>query len=358
MIRDSFYRGDFYKGKKVLVTGHTGFKGSWLTLWLLEMGATVIGFSIDSPYENGLHEKAIKMQESMWDFRGDVADKKLLNQIFKEHQPEIVFHLAAQPLVRLSYDQPQWTFQSNALGTANVLDAIKNTPSVKAAVMITTDKVYKNKEQIWGYKETDELGGSDPYSASKVCAEVIIQSYQDSFFKHSKTNIASVRAGNVLGGGDWAPDRIITDAINALEEGKPIQLRNPLAVRPWQHVLEPLSGYLLVAKKLYEDEITYGNWNFGPHKDLVINVQQLVESLIDKFGYGSWEHTCAEVETKKKECNILILDCTKAEKELAWKPRLNFDKTMNYLVEWYKNYKTKNVYQLSRVQIKLYEQVI
>ena len=261
---------NFYRGKRVLVTGHTGFKGSWLSVWLHELGAEVVGVGLDPATDRdnfmltGIGEK-IKA-----DIRADIRDGERMKEIFAEYKPEIVFHLAAQPLVRLSYDIPVETYQTNVMGTINVMEAIRATDSVKGGVMITTDKCYENKEQIWGYRENEPMGGYDPYSSSKGAAEIAIASWRRSFFnpndyqRHGKS-IASVRAGNVIGGGDWALDRIIPDCIRALEAGKPIDIRSPKAIRPWQHVLEPLSGYMLLAKKMWESPTEYcEGWNFGP----------------------------------------------------------------------------------------------
>lgn len=356
---------EFYKGKKVLVTGHTGFKGSWLALWLINMGAKVIGFSIDSPYKKGIYELA-RLKDVLIDYGGDITNLKKLKAVFETERPEMVFHLAAQAIVRESYNNPQSTFNSNLIGTVNVLECIRQTDSVKAAVMVTTDKCYKNKEWVWGYRENDELGGSDPYSASKACAELAIKSYHDSFFKNSKVSIASVRAGNVIGGGDWAKDRIVTDSIEALENNTPIWVRNPSATRPWQFVLEPLLGYLMVGEKLYKnnlaginiapDGISFGNFNFGPDEDHILTVKEFVELLISEWNSGSWKDIHNPNEPKK-ESVLLSLDCSKAKRELGWSPKLGPEETVRMTADWYKLYKYKDtdVYKLSKEQIEEYE---
>ena len=348
----------FYKGKKVLVTGHTGFKGSWLSAWLYKMGAEVIGLSLD-PYSErdnfsltGIGEK-IKA-----DVRGDIRDGQLLKDLFEKYKPEIVFHLAAQPLVRLSYEIPVETYEVNVMGTINVLEAIRVTDSVKVGVMITTDKCYENKEQLWGYRENEAMGGYDPYSSSKGAAEIAIASWRRSYFnplqyeKHGKS-IASVRAGNVVGGGDWALDRIIPDCIRALEEQKEIEIRNPLAIRPWQHVLEPLSGYLLLAEKMWDEPTKYcEGWNFGPNIDAVVNVWNIAELVVDKYGKGSLKDV--SVPTNLHEANLLMLDITKASVQLKWKPKMNIEQCIALTIDWYKRYKFEPVLNLCYEQINYY----
>ncbi|WBW96650.1 CDP-glucose 4,6-dehydratase [Oceanirhabdus sp. W0125-5] len=348
---------NFYKGKTVLVTGHTGFKGSWLSIWLRKLGANVIGYALD-PYTKYDNFLLSNLKDKIVDIRGDIRDKNKLKEVFKKYKPDIVFHLAAQSLVRLSYKIPKETYEVNVMGTLNVLDCIRECDSVKVGVMITTDKCYENKEQIWGYKETDAMGGYDPYSSSKGCAELLIASYRNSFMnpneyeKHGKA-ISSVRAGNVIGGGDWQKDRIVPDCIRALIDNKPIKIRNPNAVRPFQHVLEPLSGYLLLASKMYKDGLNYcDGWNFGPDYDSIVNVETIVNLIIKEWASGKWINLSGK--EAPYEANLLSLDCTKAKTYLGWKPRLTIEEAIGYTVDWYKNFQNSNVYELCLNQIKEY----
>lgn len=343
--------GNFYKGKKVLITGHTGFKGSWLSIWFQELGAEVVGVGL-APYSekdnfvlSGIG-KRIKA-----DIRADIRDGEKMKQIFAEYQPEIVFHLAAQPLVRLSYEQPVETYQTNVMGTINIMEAIHATKSVKVGVMITTDKCYDNKEQLKGYVETDPFGGYDPYSSSKGACEIAIQSWRRSFFnpedygKKHTVSIASVRAGNVIGGGDWAKDRIIPDCIRALETTKVIDIRSPKAVRPWEHVLEPLSGYMLLAQKMWEKPTEYcEGWNFGPEAEIVLTVWEVASAIIESFGFGELKDVSDP--NAFHEANLLMLNIEKAKIRLGWKPRLNAKECAVLTSDWYKRYKTENVYEI------------
>lgn len=347
---------NFYKGKRVLVTGHTGFKGSWLSIWLHELGAEVVGVGLE-PYSNrdnfvlsGIGNK-IKA-----DIRADIRDLQKMKSIFAEYRPEIVFHLAAQPLVRLSYEKPVETYESNVMGTINILEAIRATDSVKVGVMITTDKCYDNKEQLRGYKEDDPLGGYDPYSSSKGACEIAIQSWRRSFFnpeqfeKHGKS-IASVRAGNVIGGGDWSLDRIIPDCIRALEANKLIEIRSPQSVRPWEHVLEPLSGYMLLAKKMWEKPTEYcEGWNFGPEAESVSTVWDVATELVKNFGRGELKD-CSNPNAVH-EAQLLMLDITKAKTRLGWNPRLDMQQCMALVADWYKRYNCENVYELCVKEIE------
>lgn len=341
----------FYKNKRVLVTGHTGFKGSWLSIWLHELGAEVIGVGL-APYSekdnfvlSGIGSK-IKA-----DIRSDIRDGQSMKEIFADYQPEIVFHLAAQPLVRLSYEIPVETYDTNVMGTINIMEAIRAIDSVKVGVMITTDKCYDNCEQEKGYVETDPFGGYDPYSSSKGACEIAIQSWRRSFFnpadygkKHS-VSLASVRAGNVIGGGDWAKDRIIPDCIRALETTKVIDIRSPKAVRPWEHVLEPLSGYMLLAQKMWYSPTEYcEGWNFGPDADSVLTVWDVATSIIDNFGFGELRDVSGS--NALHEANLLMLNINKAKTRLGWKPRLNARQCAKLTSDWYKRYKTENVYAL------------
>ena len=347
---------NFFRGKCVLVTGHTGFKGSWLSIWLHELGAEVVGVSFDPFSErdnfvlSGIGEK-IKA-----DIRADIRDGKLMKEIFDEYQPEIVFHLAAQPLVLLSYDIPAETYEVNVMGTIHVMEAIRATNSVKVGVMITTDKCYENNEQLEGYLETDPFGGYDPYSSSKGACEIAIQSWRRSFFnpadygKKHTVSLASVRAGNVIGGGDWALDRIIPDCIRALEAGKVIDIRAPKAVRPWEHVLEPLSGYMILAQKMWDDSTEYcEGWNFGPEADGVSTVWEVAQEVIKNYGNGelkdSSDHNAVH------EAKLLMLNINKAKTRLGWKPRMSMQKCVELVVDWYKRYKNEDVYNLCLEQI-------
>lgn len=346
----------FYNGKRVLVTGHTGFKGSWLSIWLHEVGAEVIGVGLE-PYsakDNFVLSRIGKKIKA--DIRADIRDLQKMKEIFAEYRPEIVFHLAAQPLVRLSYEKPVETYETNVMGTINILEAIRATDSVKVGVMITTDKCYDNKEQHRGYKEDDPFGGYDPYSSSKGACEVAIQSWRRSFFnpeqfeKHGKS-IASVRAGNVIGGGDWALDRIIPDCIRALEAGRPIDIRSPKSVRPWEHVLEPLSGYMLLAQKMWEHPTEYcEGWNFGPEADSVSTVWEVATELVKNLGKGELKDSSDP--NAVHEAKLLMLDITKAKTRLNWKPRLNMQQCMSLVADWYRRYKHENVYELCLEEIQ------
>ena len=317
----------FYRGKRVLVTGHTGFKGSWLAVWLHEIGAEVIGVGLDPATERDNFELTGIGGKIAADIRADIRDGERLKHIFKEYKPEIVFHLAAQPLVRLSYQCPVETYQTNVMGTINVLEAIRATGSVKIGVMITTDKCYENREQIWGYRENEAMGGYDPYSSSKGAAEIAIASWRRSFFNPDKYSehgkaVASVRAGNVIGGGDWALDRIIPDCIRALEAGLPIDIRSPRSIRPWQHVLEPLSGYMLLAKKMWEEPAKYcEGWNFGPNPESISTVWEVASKVIENYGCGSLRDLSDT--NALHEAKLLLLDISKARFGLGWQPRMN-----------------------------------
>lgn len=326
--------GGIYKGKKVLVTGHTGFKGSWLVLWLEAMGAKVYGISLEAE----THPNHI----SLINFKGqsyiqDINDTAALREKIESIEPEIVFHLAAQALVRRSYDQPVETFLTNIIGTANVLDACKNLPSLRAIVVITTDKCYENREWLWPYRENDPLGGKDPYSASKACAEIVAASYRHSFYTSSSSVLlATARAGNVIGGGDWAQDRIIPDLVRAAESGKPLQLRYPQATRPWQHVLEPLSGYLMLGWKLLEGENDFATaWNFGPDASSNVAVIDLVKTSLDLWPSVKYEFL---EQDQPHEANLLMLDSSKAGKLLQWRNVWSFGEVVKHTIQWYKNY--------------------
>lgn len=348
---------NFYKGKKVLVTGHTGFKGSWLCIWLNELGAEVIGVGLDPYTERDTFVLSGIGKKIKADIRADIRNGHKIKEIFAEFQPEIVFHLAAQPLVRLSYDIPVETYETNVMGTINIMEAIRATHSVKVGVMITTDKCYENKEQEAGYKEDDPYGGYDPYSSSKGACEIAIQSWRRSFFnpadygKKHTVSLASVRAGNVIGGGDWALDRIIPDCIRALETTKVIDIRSPKAVRPWEHVLEPLSGYMLLAQKMWDNPTEYcEGWNFGPEAESVLTVWEVATAIIDNFGYGELKDVSDP--NALHEANLLMLNINKAKSRLGWFPRLTAKETAVLTSDWYKRYKTENVYDLCVEEIE------
>ena len=333
MVNPDWY--GFYKGKRVLVTGDTGFKGSWLVLWLLELGAEVEGFALPPQYEND-HYNLLDLVRLMKHINGDIRDPQQFMNVCREFKPEILFHLAAQPIVRFSYNEPKLTFDTNVGGSVNILEAVRSTPSLRAMVYVTSDKCYKNKDWVWGYRENDELGGHDPYSASKAAAELVFSSYLDSFF-HERTGFgaASVRAGNVIGGGDCSQDRIIPDCIKALRNHQPIVVRNPLATRPWQHVLEPLSGYLLTAIKLYQDPKAYsGAWNFGPDDHSIRTVHDLVNKVISSWGKG--ELNIVSQQGAPHEARFLQLNCDKAKQLLHWRPCWNFDQAVEKTVSWYR----------------------
>lgn len=351
----------FYNGKRVLVTGHTGFKGSWLSIWLHELGAEVVGVGLE-PYSDkdnfvlsGIGGKIHA------DLRADIRDAQAMQRIFDTYQPEIVFHLAAQPLVRYSYDEPVMTWETNVMGTIHVMEAFRKCHSAKVAVMITTDKCYENRETNHAYTEDEPMGGYDPYSSSKGADEIAISSWRRSFMnptyyeKHGKS-IASVRAGNVIGGGDWSKDRIIPDCIRAIEAGEPIVVRNRHAIRPWQHVLEPLRGYMMLAKKMWEEPAAYcEGWNFGPKMDSVVSVWDVANTLMESFGTGS---ILDQAESNAvHEANLLMLDITKAEEKLGWVPLMNTKECINLTIDWYKRYMKEDVYQLCINEINKYLKV-
>lgn len=327
-----------YQGRRVLVTGHTGFKGSWLTAWLLSLGARVAGYSNGIPTQPA-HFVVAGLGDRITDLRGDVRDRAQLVGAVREFAPEIVFHLAAQALVRASYDDPAGTFEANMLGTLNILEAVRATPSVRAVVCITSDKCYRNDEWVWGYREQDHLGGDDPYSASKGCAEIIAHSYFTSFFKNGPA-CATTRAGNVIGGGDWAADRIVPDCARAWAEGNPVRIRSPWATRPWQHVLEPLSGYLWLGAELFAGRqepfpLSGEAYNFGPAADVNNTVAEVVDALAVHWpGFSGVMDR--EGQAGRKECTLLKLCCDKALACLRWKATLTFEETIRYTAEWYR----------------------
>ena len=328
-----------YKNKTVLVTGHTGFKGAWLTQCLLELGANVIGYALETTDNTRLFE-LLDLTSQITHYPYSINDLSQVKKVINDHQPEFVFHLAAQAIVKSSYEDPIETFQTNVIGTANVLEAIKTVDSVKVAVIVTSDKCYKNEEKQYGFKESDAMGGDDPYSASKACAELVVHSYRHSFFKEKKTKIVTVRAGNILGGGDWSKDRIVVDSITALQENKTILLRDPSAVRPWQHVLDASYAYLKVIEYTLDSTNEFiPSWNFGPSEKDVLNVEELVKLLIQCYGKGGYENIG---ERKYHEANYLKLDVSLALEKLNWKLLWNNQEIIKNTVDWYKIFEETN----------------
>lgn len=335
---DKMVVGEFlsaFAGSRVMVTGHTGFKGSWLAFLLKEIGAEVLGYALP-PEQPGSHFTLLGLDQSIRHVEGDIRDEAKLTTTMCEFQPEFVFHLAAQSLVRLSYTDPKATFDTNVMGSVNLLEAVRQCDSIRSLVYITSDKCYENMEWLWGYRENDRLGGHDPYSASKAAAEVVFSAYARSFFAHRpQLGAATARAGNVIGGGDWAVDRIVPDCIRAICTNQPILVRNPASTRPWQHVLEPLSGYLLLAARLRDAPATYaGAWNFGPHPGEVRTVLEVAEHIIARFGCG---RVSVELgDDSRHEARLLQLNCDKANQLLGWQPRWNVEQTLTITADWYK----------------------
>lgn len=348
---------DIYRNKKVLVTGNTGFKGSWLSVWLLMLGAKVYGLSNGIPTKPS-HFEAADLRGKIMYFEKDIRSLQDVGYVIKKVRPDFVFHLAAQPLVRLSYRDPTLTIETNAMGTMNILEALRQSNHPCCAVMITSDKCYDNVEWVYGYRETDALGGKDPYSASKGAAELVIKTYTHSFFSAENSNVKAVpvRAGNVIGGGDWAEDRIVPDCVRAWSRGDHVQVRNPAATRPWQHVLEPLSGYLLMGQKLCENPALNGEpFNFGPRDDQNYTVGELITEM-----QKDWPGVEAEdnqvLEDEKKESALLKLCCDKAAYFLDWKATLNFEETVRYTVDWYRKFYEgkEDIFKMSCKQIEQY----
>lgn len=343
----------FFKNKKVLVTGHTGFKGAWLSIWLEMLGAKVAGIALDPLHADGIFQ-ASRIGGKIRDYRADIRNLPEVKKIFAAEQPEIVFHLAAQPLVLESYRNPVETFETNVQGTVHILEAIRQTPSVKAAVMVTTDKCYENQEWPHGYRESDPLGGHDPYSASKGAAELAIASYRRSFFsRKDDPAVASARAGNVIGGGDWADSRLVPDIIRAVLSGETLEIRSPEAVRPWQHVLEPLGGYLLLAMQLLGEPGSFSEaWNFGPLPENVVPVKELVTTFHHHLKSGNWLDVSNGEQAH--EAGLLMLDINKAIHRLGWQPILNFQETIALTTDWYANAGRESALNFSQNQIKKY----
>jgi len=358
ILKDLF--GGVFQNKKIFVTGHTGFQGSWLTLWLKSLGAKVTGYSLLPPTKPSLFE-ILQLKQDINHIVGDVRDHSFLQKCLIKHKPDIVFHLAAQPLVRLSYEKPVDTFHTNIMGTVNLLEAIRNTQSVKAGIIITSDKCYENKEWDFAYRENDPLGGFDPYSASKGATEIVTSSYSRSFFhsnnKKRKIGIATVRAGNVIGGGDWAQDRIVPDCIRSIYSGKQILIRNPKSIRPWQHVLEPISGMLLLASKLWDNPHSYNeSWNFGPNLSTNVTVKELVIQIIKELKQKpNWKDVSKNTKNAVHEANFLRLDSTKANNLLGWRQTYDDKETISETTSWYQNYMKKTeMRKFTLLQIKKY----
>ena len=349
----------FWQGKRVLLTGHTGFKGSWLSLWLQQMGAHVTGYALAPPTNPSLFEIA-EVAQGMTSVIGDIRDLAKLQAVFAEHRPEIVIHMAAQPLVRYSYQNPVETYATNVMGTVHLLEAVRNTPGVKAVVNITTDKCYENREWVWGYRENEPMGGHDPYSNSKGCAELVSAAYRSSFFNpsnyaHHGVATATVRAGNVIGGGDWAQDRLIPDILAAFEQGRQVDIRNPHAIRPWQHVMEPLRGYLTLAEQLFQHGPSFGEgWNFGPNDEDAKPVGWIVEQMAALWGADAqWQVDTGE---HPHEAHYLKLDISKARSRLDWHPALRLKDALALIIDWSKQRAAgANMRQLTLSQLQAYQ---
>ena len=346
----------FWEEKKVFLTGHTGFKGSWLTLWLTSMGAKLTGYALAPNTSPNLFDVLAIDSLIEKSYIADIRDLASLQKAMSEAKPDVVIHMAAQPLVRYSYANPVETYATNVMGTVHVLESTRAIDSVRATVVVTTDKCYENKEWVWGYRENEPIGGFDPYSNSKGCAELVTSAYRQSYFSNSiSTNkVASARAGNVIGGGDWSEDRLIPDAIKAFEANLPLMIRNPLATRPWQHVLEPLSGYLILAQELYEQGSAFASgWNFGPFDEDNRAVQEVVDLLISGWGESArWEKEGSE---QPHEANLLKLDCSKARTQLGWVPKWGLEAATQKIVQWQRAFQAKeNMQKVSLAQINQY----
>lgn len=330
-----------YKGKRILITGHTGFTGSWLTLWLLELGAKIIGYALKPPTNPNLFE-IINLEEKIIHTVNDIKNEKKILSVFDRYQPEFIFHLAAQPLVRLSYKKPRLTYETNIMGTVNLLEALRKNNCAEVCIIITSDKCYENKEWIYGYREIDPMGGYDPYSSSKGCVELITNCYRRSFFNPKKygeehhVSLSSARAGNIIGGGDWSDDRLIPDCIKALFSGDEIVIRNPTAIRPWQYVLEPLYGYLLLGALMCEDGVKYSSgWNFGPENENLLTVEEVIKFIIDYWDGGRYR---IDSSNQYHEAKLLKLDTTKAKAFLSWNQTYAVHESLQRTINWYKAY--------------------
>jgi CDP-glucose 4,6-dehydratase len=346
----------FWKNKKVFLTGHTGFKGSWLSIWLASMGAKVTGYALAPNTTPNLFDVLAIDSLIEKSHITDIRDLTSLQKAISEAKPDVVIHMAAQPLVRYSYANPVETYATNVMGTVHLLESTRTVDSVHATVVVTTDKCYDNKEWVWGYRENEPMGGFDPYSNSKGCAELVTSAYRQSYFSSSNSmnKVASARAGNVIGGGDWSEDRLIPDAIKAFEANLSLMIRNPLATRPWQHVLEPLSGYLILAQALYEQGSAFASaWNFGPHDEDNRSVQEVVELVISQWGDSAgWKKEGSE---QPHEANLLKLDCSKAHAQLGWAPKWDLETATQKIVEWQKAFQAKeSMQEVSLAQINQY----
>lgn len=353
--------GSFYKGKRVFITGHTGFKGSWLTIWLKKLGASVTGYALQPPTNTSMYD-ICRLNGIINSNVKDIRDSEALTNALMSSEPEIIFHLAAQPLVRLSYEKPVETYETNVMGTANLLDAIRNCSSVRAVVVVTSDKCYENKESYWGYRETDRLGGYDPYSNSKACQELVTSAFINSYFNPGLYDshgvaIATARAGNVIGGGDFAQDRLVPDIIRSIMNNEKLSIRNPQAIRPWQHVMEPLYGYMTLAEKLYQEGPAYsGAWNFGPHDNSIKTVEWIVNKMLNLFCKSSYYSQDGNNSLHETTC--LLLDSHKALRLLDYSPRFSIDKAVELTVLWTKAYlEGADMYKVTEQQIEEYDKV-
>ncbi|MBE0426179.1 MAG: CDP-glucose 4,6-dehydratase [Nitrospirae bacterium] len=348
----------FWKDKKVMITGHTGFKGSWLSIWLKRIGANVVGYSLPPPTNPSLFEIA-NVNRGITSIEGDIRNFEYLKSTIDRYRPEIIIHMAAQALVRYGYENPLETYSTNVMGTVNILESVRQVNGVRVLVIVTSDKCYDNKEWCWGYRENDTLGGRDPYSSSKACAEMVTTAYCKSYFSHNDVAIASVRAGNVIGGGDWSEDRLIPDIMKAFMEHRPVIIRSPQSIRPWQYVLDPLYGYLLLAERLWSNGQEYaGGWNFGPPKEDAKPVSWIVEEIKKMWGDdASWE--LDNYSGNPKEALCLKLDCSKAKHLLGWSPNLNLHIALKWIVDWYRAYmQNENMQKYSNDEIIRYENIL
>jgi len=346
-----------WQGKRVFLTGHTGFKGGWMALWLAHKGAVVHGYALDPCTEPNLFTVA-KVGSVIEDERGDIRDGEKLDAAMRGFAPEVVFHMAAQPLVRYSYEDPIGTYETNVIGTARVLDAVRRTPTVRAVLSVTTDKCYENKEWLWGYRESDPLGGYDPYSSSKACAEIVAAAFRQSYFGDGRCAVATGRAGNVIGGGDWSVDRLIPDLVRGFLAGEPVKIRSPQAIRPWQHVLEPVMGYIQLAEKLLSvDAARYATaFNFGPSDEDAQTVEWIVERMTQFWGAdANWQ---LDAGPGVHEAGYLKLDASRAHAELAWHPRLKLESALQWLADWYKAWQNgADMHAFTLAQIAAYEKL-